>query len=448
MRSDVAMPQQARTTSALYRTLWRWHFYAGVLCVPVLISLGITGAIYLFKPDVERARIAAYADLTPGDARAPANAQIALALNTLPDARFIEYRVPESDNDAPVITVLAGGARHAVAIDPWRLSVIEVRNLDQEIMQTVRSLHGELLSGDAGSIVVELVGSWAIVLLLTGLYLAWPADTRRLATMLWPPANRPEPSSAKRAASTISSRTRWRDWHAAIGLWISLLVLFLLITGLPWSIVWGGAFKEARAWAGSFGEPTWSSGRSAEIRVWQRRAVERVNLPDRLVEAARRLDFAPPATLAPQPGSEGAWSLASDHPNRMLRETALLDPTTGLVLARRNFADQGLLDRAIGIGISAHEGALFGRANQVLGLMAALGPIALAARGTVMWLKRRPIGILGAPPAPTGRRWFPTLVLVLACILPLIAASLVALWLLEQVFRRIPPAARWLGLAH
>jgi uncharacterized iron-regulated membrane protein len=436
MRSEPTTRPDSRSAGALYRTLWRWHFYAGVLCVPVLISLAITGAIYLFKPDLDRARAAEHADLGAEGPRASANAQIALARGALPNALFIEYRVPETATGAPVITVLSEGVRHAVTVDPWRQQVISVHDLDNELMETVRSLHGELLSGDAGSIVVELAGSWAIVLILTGLYLAWPAESRGLAGVLWP---RP-------ARSGTSARARWREWHGVIGFWVSLLVLFLLITGLPWSMVWGGAFKEVRAWAGTMGEPTWTSGRSAEIRVWQRKALEDVDLPDTLVDAARELAFASPATLAPQPNSEGAWSLASDHPDRMQRETALLDPATGAVLARRGFSDQGLLDRAIGIGISAHEGALFGRANQALGLMAALGTLALSVSGIVMWLKRRPQGVLGAPPALAGRRLFPALVLGLACVLPLIALSLVMLWLLEQAFRRLPPVARWLGM--
>jgi uncharacterized iron-regulated membrane protein len=54
--------------------------------------------------------------------------------------------------------------------------------------------------------------------------------------------------------------------------------------------------------------------------------------------------------------------------------------------------------------------------------------------------------VLGAPPALAGRRLFPALVLGLACVLPLIALSLVMLWLLEQAFRRLPPVARWLGM--
>ena len=40
--------------TALYRTVWRWHFYAGLFVVPFILLLSLTGAIYLFKPQIDR----------------------------------------------------------------------------------------------------------------------------------------------------------------------------------------------------------------------------------------------------------------------------------------------------------------------------------------------------------------------------------------------------------
>src|SRR5918997_600439 len=39
--------------SGLYRAAWRWHFYAGLFVIPVLLTLAVTGAIYLFKDQAE-----------------------------------------------------------------------------------------------------------------------------------------------------------------------------------------------------------------------------------------------------------------------------------------------------------------------------------------------------------------------------------------------------------
>src|SRR6187200_244186 len=39
--------------SITYRALWRWHFHAGLFCIPFVIVLGLTGSIYLFKPQID-----------------------------------------------------------------------------------------------------------------------------------------------------------------------------------------------------------------------------------------------------------------------------------------------------------------------------------------------------------------------------------------------------------
>ena len=36
-----------------YRTVWRWHFYAGLFCSPFVVVLALSGSLYLFKPQVE-----------------------------------------------------------------------------------------------------------------------------------------------------------------------------------------------------------------------------------------------------------------------------------------------------------------------------------------------------------------------------------------------------------
>lgn len=39
--------------SGAYRAVWRWHFYAGLLVLPVLCLMALTGALYLFKDEID-----------------------------------------------------------------------------------------------------------------------------------------------------------------------------------------------------------------------------------------------------------------------------------------------------------------------------------------------------------------------------------------------------------
>ena len=36
-----------------YRAVWRWHFYAGLFCIPFVVVLAVSGSTYLFKNEVE-----------------------------------------------------------------------------------------------------------------------------------------------------------------------------------------------------------------------------------------------------------------------------------------------------------------------------------------------------------------------------------------------------------
>ena len=61
MTSEEAIPfQESRfrlsdsssAQTALYRAVWRWHFLAGLLSLPFLLNLAVTGALYLFTPEI------------------------------------------------------------------------------------------------------------------------------------------------------------------------------------------------------------------------------------------------------------------------------------------------------------------------------------------------------------------------------------------------------------
>jgi hypothetical protein len=44
---------RAQPKPRLFRAVWRWHFYAGLLVIPILAMLSLTGIVYLFKPQID-----------------------------------------------------------------------------------------------------------------------------------------------------------------------------------------------------------------------------------------------------------------------------------------------------------------------------------------------------------------------------------------------------------
>jgi uncharacterized iron-regulated membrane protein len=171
---------------------------------------------------------------------------------------------------------------------------------------------------------------------------------------------------------------------------------------------------------------------------------------NRFAPIAQAAHLAPPVLIAPPSGASTQWTARSDTQNRPQRVTLQWDENTATILSRQRFSDRPLMDRIVGVGVAAHEGQLFAPLNQVLGLVTTAGLITLSVSAIVLWWRRRPAGVLGAPPAVYRPKLAWTLfaiVAVLGVLLPLLGATLIGVLCIEQlVLRRLPAAREFLGL--
>jgi uncharacterized iron-regulated membrane protein len=417
----------------LYRTIWRWHFYAGVFCIPFVILLSVSGAIYLFKPFYESWQEHAFHALPISGKRVLANDQIQAAIESVPGGKFISYRLPQSPGEAVLINV-QGETHWHVFVNPYTGTVVGKQDSSRQFMNIVKTIHGELLLGNAGSVLVELAACWAIVLIMTGLYLWWPRNANGMAGVVYPRLRE-------------GKRIFWRDLHAVAGIWISGLALFLLITGLPWALVWGTALKEIRA-VNFSQQQDWVQSRSQEHQHWRAQASDKFNLTPDILSTAESLRLAPPVELSIANAHHNSWKASSQSQNRPLRVDAWIN-SDGTIEKISGFAHKNFLDKAIGVGIAAHEGHLFGWLNLLLGVITSAGLILISISGFIMWRRRKPQGVLGAPPAMPAKAGLAviTITLGLALLLPLLAISLATLLISEfLLFRRIAVVSQWLGL--
>ena len=353
---------------------------------------------------------------------------------------------------------------------------MKVQNEDHRIDVFTSRLHGELLIGDYGSWIIELAGSWAVVMIVTGLFLWWPSNTRHLGGILYPRIG-------------LGGRAFWKDVHSVTGIYVSFFALFLLFTGLPWAKSWGGYLKAIRHLsAGRAANQDWTTSsaeafaarqaRSGAAKhdmngmkgaaamsvsphaehtgVWGRHSTS-LSGPgafialDRMVASVSPLNLPNPVLISPPMHAGGNWGAKSDTRDRPLRVDLILDGKAGAILKRTDFHSKPWLDRVIGTGIAAHEGQLFGLANQLVSLFTTIGLVTLSLSGLVMWRKRRPAGVLGAPTLIRRVRFSAGLVALLVAFglyFPFLGASMIMVGVVERfVLKKISSTQRWLGLS-
>ena len=435
-----------------YRTIWRWHFFAGLFCLPFIVLLCLTGSIYLFKPQVDHWIDWRYDHLVGGTTHSTPLQEVRAALDAVPGSHFLAYELPETTSSAARVIVDRQGTAIRVYVDPTSCMVLKQVPEEDRFERIIFKLHGQLLLGNTGSIIMEMVASWTIVLIATGLYLWWPRRIQGLAGVLYPRITR-------------NGRVRWRDLHAVTGLWISSFLVLFLVSGLPWSFVWGHALARVETqFSHLTSVPDWDIGAVSERNRIAGRSVspqQTDTMPgmdmgptamsdsplsdslNHVVITASQLGFPAPVLVTPPSAGEATWVVRSDTQNRPNRISAMVE-TSGRVRSVHRFEEKAWTDRVIGYGVAVHEGQLFGKANQFLNFLVAVGLLAMSIAALVLWFRRKPPGRLGVPPVDPNKKMGVgalVILIVLGLLLPELGASLLLLCLatlLSQAARRTP----------
>jgi uncharacterized iron-regulated membrane protein len=444
-----------------FRAVWRWHFYAGIFCLPFILWLSVTGGIYLFKPQIEGWLYAPYSHVAaPGVAMLAPEKIVAAGTAAVPGSVLHKYALPEAPDDAVQLLVGTGAEETRVWVHPQTGAVLYKAIEEDRFMRVIFRLHGELLAGNTGSALVEIAACWTIVMLLTGLFLWWPRGRagKGLGGILWPRLR-------------AGKRVFWRDLHAVTGLWVSLGAVFLIASGLPWAKNWGDYLKQVRVVTGTAApRQDWSAGSEADakmrsdmdkgMRAMMDEHAEHHGMTmahiapagpalDRVVARASDFGLAAPALVSPPTTPGGRWLAQSEAEDRTLRISIELDGN-GEVIGSQTFSHRHWIDRAVGYGVAIHEGAWLGLLNQLVNLSVLFGLVTLALSSIVLWWRRRPIGTLGAPAAkdPLKHSWaLVGTTMLLGLLMPLFGITLALAAAAEAIATRIAPGlSRWAGL--
>ena len=400
-------PSSDRTTRGSGRGAWaglrpllmRLHFWVGMFVGPFILVAAATGLIYTITPQLDQLIYSDALSVPAAGRTLDLRTQVAAASAAVPDGTVTQIRPAPDPQSTTRVTFDAPGVREdfgrTAFVDPHTGQVRAVLDTFGEWLPTrawIDELHRTLHLGDVGRVYSELAASWLWVLAVSGIAV-WVVRRRRRArvrrTLL------PENSRG---------RARVRSWHATVGLWAAVGMLFLSVTGLTWSNFAGAnvsALREAWDWS----TPSVSAELPATSTTVPTTSQETVGpTAHRVLAGARAAGLSDPVEIVPPEEAGTAWTVNQVKRSWPVAQDSMsIDPSNGAVLDTVRFADWPLPAKLAEWGIDSHMGILFGGANQVVLAALALGISCVVVWGYRMWWLRRPTRPGARAPGGTER---------------------------------------------
>ncbi len=223
---------------ARYDMLWRWHFYAALFVMPLLIVLGITGTIYLYKPQIEAVAYKSQLYVEPqASPRLPQQTLYEIAQDNTPDGVPILtaeiHNAP--DRSAQFTYSDPNEGKSSIFLNPYTGEMLaKMPTLKFNATYWIglaRQIHRGLLLGKTGEVIMELAACWTLIMVGTGVALWWPRRRKGMKQAIKPDLGK-------------KGRPFWREIHATMGIVLAVGAVFFVMSGLPWTSTWGAQFKQ------------------------------------------------------------------------------------------------------------------------------------------------------------------------------------------------------------
>jgi uncharacterized iron-regulated membrane protein len=422
--------------SRRWRAIWRTHFYAGILSMPFLSMMALTGLVILYTQPYrdwteQNLRVV---EASPKATAKPLEVQLAAVRTVMPDVKVTSVVVPRNATAATSFGLDDG---RETFVDPYTATVLGSSDPKGGLIGVANRFHGYAnnnqlkvslpsvsgLLGDGsimkryvvGDLLLEVLGGWVLVLVASGVYLWWPRRNRQ----------------AKQTAMH-SKRHRWRKLHSTPGLGLSLLLGFLIVSGMPWSEYWGNNFTSIankispNKWIDApnsdvvtlgdldrFGNRIeWNTGNAVVPNSQQTSGSfgpGTLSL-DRIVKIAEAEKMKPGYIISFPVEAEddstgetgrGSYTLANSWPRKTGEShTVYLNRYSGKTISAMTADGAGSVSVAAATLVSIHMGTQFGLIDRIVMTLACVLTIWSILSATVMFLKRRRPGTVGLPRRP------------------------------------------------
>lgn len=391
----------------LNQWLWKWHFIAGLISLPFIILLSITGGIYLFKADYEAPKHKNIKEVVVQGAPISLQQQWEIA-NKNAIKKPNTMILTSAANQATEFISGRFGGKSSLYVNPYSGDVSgEIITRDTNMFK-IRKLHGELLTGKFGTKIVELIASWMVVLILTGLYVWWPDHNRKIKGVFIPRTNE-------------GKRTFYRDIHAITGFWISGLLLLILAGGFPWTDVVGENFKNLQKITNTGYPDTWKG------HHLQSKDKGNALTLDQMVAKAENLHLPGTVMIHLPKDPKSVFSVSNINPSDLNTQKKVhFNQYSGKQILSNNWSDVGILMRGRMWVMAFHQGE-FGAWNWWLMLLTTIALTIMSISALISYIMRKRKGNWGIPKVPvTFRIGYGIMIFIgiLAIVFPLFGISL------------------------
>lgn len=374
------------------KTAFRWHLWLGLASGFLMLVIGVSGAVAVFKAEINWLVTPALRAAHPpaGEPRATPDALMASLRAAYPGGVITALELapaPGYAHQANVRPVGAGARSREVFLDPVTAAVRGDREIGRgyfwSVHNLVRQLHVRLLMGAWGRMFVGVFGVVLMLSCLTGLYVyrGWIAGLWRLR---W---------------HGLSGLARARELHKWVGLWSLLFNLLIAVTGAVLGLE-GLAGRIKRDWlqiATATQAPPRATAVGAPLSVGTLVDQARSAFPDLRLNTI---------TL---PGRSGDPAILRGDVGFLIARNqnyVALDPVSGAVLAVADRRQTQGWERVYLTFDPLHFGYFGGYTVKAIWFLLGLAPGVLSMTGFWLWLRRRqPARMRSAfvPPASADR---------------------------------------------
>lgn len=350
-------------TSGVRKIFYWLHVIGGLTAGNVLAVAAATGALLLFKPELDEALNPGLLTVGPGAAMRPVDALLATAQSVLPDDKPILIRI-SGRPDATVSVMFA--SREIVYLDPGTGAVSGRRNYFSGLFGWTEQIHRYLLMGETGRLLTGGAALVYVILFFSGLLLS-------VRFRSW-----------FRLDARLRGRARLINLHKVAGVCLGVIVLLSALSSLPHAFDWFKQGLYAATGERPTAAPTGPEGNGAER-------------PDLLAHALAVLEGMSPGPRAVYfqlPTSARApltaFYIAAGAPHEHARSYVWFDTATGAVLRAAPYAESLRGDRIYFASFALHFGQFAGWVGRLLLLGGCAGLLLFFVTGVMaFWHKSR-----------------------------------------------------------